>query len=185
MDIFRGAASRRITLYLTLRPDSGETLGSVLRATAIEKRTALYALDHLVEDRLVTKTDHRDGYPRYAFNRTHPLASDLTDLAIRTFGGRDDLLTRLLRDPAVSRAAIFGSFAAGTVHDTSDIDLLVVLDHESEGWWALSREIEDVGFAMLRPINLISYTEAQFRAGSDFLRETLARPLIVLKGSVA
>lgn len=183
MDLFRGKASRHIGLYLLLRPATGETLGTIVRATGLIEITTIKALNLMIAERLVTKSAKNDGYPRYAFNREHPLATDLYDLSVRTFGGRDDLLVRLMKAPSVTRAAIFGSFATGKVHDTSDIDLLVVAE-ESDEWRALRSAIEDLGFAIQRPINLMTYTEAQFRTGSTFLRETLARPLIILKGAL-
>jgi predicted nucleotidyltransferase len=184
MALFKGGASRKIALYLWLRPPAGETLGTLVKHTGIEGRTARYALDYLVGELIVNKTAQPDGFPRYAANRAHTLADDLRDLAIRTLGGSDSLVRSLVDHPDVSRVAVYGSFAKGAEHTASDIDLIVVMSRESDEVKELAWGITGLVVRIGRAVNVMTYTEAKFGADQDttFVKNLTSGPLIVLKG---
>ena len=75
--------------------------------------------------------------------------------------------------PDVSRIGYFGSYARGNWGVGSDLDVVIVLDHDSferrAARWDLSK--------LPVPVDLLVYTEAEWQAMSRFARfgETLAR----------
>ena len=181
MDLFRGEASRKVALYLFLRRGS-ETLGSVQRAAGLSKQTAIWALNHLVADSVVSKAGQPDGFPRYSANRDHPLAAELMEMAVLTMGGNDDLVRKLAGMDAVSAIAVFGGYAKGTFGPGSDIDLLVVETRPDPAAHAALSELEAAVLRMGIVLNPHIATEAALRDGSRFMDSVAGGALKPIKG---
>jgi predicted nucleotidyltransferase/biotin operon repressor len=114
-----------------------------------------------------------------------PLHAPLRELVARTLGIEPLLRERLAGVPGIEAAALFGSWAAGRITPTSDIDLLVVGEVDRD---RLLREVREVERAAGREINLTAYRPDEFarrrREGSGFLETVLARPLTPLVGDL-
>lgn len=123
---------------------------------------------------------------RYQAATDSPLHEPLVELLRRTLGVEPLLSERLAAVDGVETAAIFGSWAAGTATDGSDIDLLVIGDVDRDALLAAVRAVEDVA---AREIDVTAYRREEFdrrvEAGSGFLRTVLRGPLIELVGKVA
>jgi uncharacterized protein len=95
-----------------------------------------------------------------------------------------DLVERIKAAERVDKSLIFGSEAKGTADFNSDIDILVVLDHEnmprsfrerSANYLKISRAIRDI--EKKHPIDLLVYTRAELErikaSGNLFIRRVL------------
>jgi predicted nucleotidyltransferase len=92
---------------------------------------------------------------------------------------RDDIdayVTTLARTFAPERVVLFGSYARGTPHEDSDVDMLVVMDHDKK------KDVEqavtiDVQLRRKFPLDLIvrrpSEIKERLAMGDTFLRAIL------------
>lgn len=103
-------------------------------------------LDRLVEHGLVVAEPTNRGHV-YRLNRDHLL----TPAVLSAARARQELFKRLADsvtslDPSPLHASLFGSFARGDGDESSDIDLLIVLQqgqHVTPRWEAQMRDLED------------------------------------------
>lgn len=185
MALFRGDAGRRLGLALYLLP-AGATEPALTRATGMSRWTVISALKALVEDGVVTRTVPADGFHRYAANRAHPLAAELRDLALRTLGGNDALVLDAVRCPAITRLAVFGSYARGSEQAGSDLDILVVV--RERGDRAAAEAVNRLAGAVVAigvELAAQTVTEGELAAGSRFLDNVRRGAHVALKGDLA
>jgi predicted nucleotidyltransferase len=103
-------------------------------------------LDRLVEHGLVLADPTNRGHV-YSLNRDHLL----TPAVLSAARARQELFRRMADsvsalDPAPLHVSLFGSFARGDGDESSDIDLLIVLQegqHVTPRWEAQMRNLED------------------------------------------
>ncbi len=173
----------RVAALLYLDPSTRRSLGELTRSLdGLHRLTVIRALNDLVEQGYVTKTEGNP--PRYQPNQRHYLYEELRSIAIKTFGGFEDLAREIVDTPTIRYAAIYGSFARGDAGPTSDIDLLLVT--RDAGDPDVIRTVSDLAAAaqtLGREINPTIYGVEEFasRRDSSFLRNVLDGPLVVLK----
>lgn len=102
---------------------------------------------------------------------------------------QDSRVTRVLRERVaalgdeVEAAAIFGSAARGEADEKSDIDLLLVTTLPQLRAQAL---LKAAGRELGRPVNVLAYTPAAWRAasvgGDPVVQDILGHALVMLKG---
>jgi len=85
----------------------------------------------------------------------------------------------------VDRIILFGSYAAGSSTEDSDVDLLVVMDHEGKGW-QMATEIR--GCTRPRfPLDLLVRTAEQLRRrltmGDCFFKEITEKGMVLYEGT--
>lgn len=120
----------------------------------------------------------------YRANRACALFPELKSIAIKTWGLRGRVATAISGMEGIGAAFIFGSFAAGQAHPTSDVDVIVIgtVDYAvlSE---AMSRVSTDVG----RSVNAKLYRPAEWRRklaeNNHFLAAVASGPKLFLAGN--
>ena len=114
-----------------------------------------------------------------------PLLEPLTTLVERTLGLEPELRKRLGGLDGVEAAAIFGSWAAGTIGPRSDVDVLVIGEPDADELERAARAVERLAG---REVNLTLYDRADWAKrvadGSGFASTVLERPLIPLVGEI-
>lgn len=157
-----------------LRDRTGATPASLHREMARLERAGI------VEHDTVGRSN------RYRAATSSPLHEPLRSLLQRTLGVEPLLNERLTAIGGVEAAAIFGSWAAGSAEEGSDVDLLVVGDVDRGELLAAIRSVEEI---TAREIDVTAYGreeyERRLEEGSGFLRTVLRGPLIELVGKVA
>lgn len=120
----------------------------------------------------------------YRANPVCALFPELKSIAIKTWGLRGRVATAISGLEGVEAAFIFGSFAAGQAHPTSDVDVIVIgtIDYAvlSE---AMSRVSADVG----RSVNTKLYRPGEWgrklAENNHFLTSVASGPKLFLVGS--
>lgn len=120
----------------------------------------------------------------YRANPACGIFPELKSIAIKTWGLRGRVATAISGLEAIEAAFIFGSFAAGQAHPTSDVDVIVIgtVDYAvlSE---AMSRVSSDVG----RSVNAKLYRPAEWRRKlaeeNHFLTAVASGPKLFLVGN--
>ena len=120
----------------------------------------------------------------YGPSEDSPVVEDLRNIFLKTAGASAELRQVLERFPGVELGFIYGSYASGEAHASSDIDLMVVGDI-SEAKFAPA--VARVERRLKREVNYTAYTrhEVEKRLGKrgDFVNEVFRGPRIVLTGN--
>jgi predicted nucleotidyltransferase len=185
------SSSLRVAGLLFLNPEREYTLAALGNAVGDEigRRTLIRTLNDLVSDALVKKTSPRYGYPAYRANTRHFLYDELRGIAIKTLGGVGSIAEVIAADPNVEVAVIFGSHAAGSARNDSDIDLLLfVADPERDEIVDLLTALDRAGHVLGRAINPILMTRREWAdrmaRAEPFARRVSSEPVMPLKGEM-
>ncbi len=183
--LFPNQARRKALALLFMRPDEKMHLRELARQTQAAPGTLKKELDALCHVGLLT-SERVGNQVQFQANQGHPVFAELQALIRKTTGLADVLRQALLPlGEQVELAFVFGSMASGSAHAGSDVDLLVV----GNASFAQVVEATYAAQAQLgRDINpkVMSAAEwaAQQAAGHPFVQELLAKPQILLIGSL-
>ncbi len=119
----------------------------------------------------------------FSANSAHPLYPVLCDL-VQKSDGAEALLRSAFQDCNAGFVFISGSYARGTAHAESDIDLFIIGDC---GLREVTRRIHSVAGDLAQEVNPYVISEADFTARKDakdhFITEIMESPKIFLKGN--
>ncbi len=183
--LFPNRYRRQVLALLLMQPDQKMHLRELARQTQAAPGTLKKELDALCQVGLLT-SERVGNQVHFQANQGHPVFAELQAL-VRKTTGLADVLRRALQPlgEQVALALVFGSMASGSAHAGSDVDLLVV------GSASFAQVVEATYAAQTqlgRDINPKVMTPAEWAArraeGNAFVQELLARPHILLIGSL-
>jgi predicted nucleotidyltransferase len=182
LEVFASRAGAAILAETFGAPDRELYLRELVRLTGFAPRTIQLELNRLVATGLLT--DRRDGNRRYVrAAKSHPLYAPFREIVLKTSGIVPQLRIALV-DARVAFAFVFGSVAAGTAREQSDVDLLVVGTDGLRRVAGLLRVVQD---ALAREITPIVWTPAEYvqrrERGDRFLRRVLSEPRLMVIGA--
>ncbi len=178
-----GRVRSSVLSLLLCRSDTSMYFREIERSVGMGRGAVQRELDNLVQSGIVVR--HKQGNQvYYQANHKSPVFAELKSLMIKTTGVADVL--REVLKPFQSRiktAFIYGSFAKGTEHADSDLDVMVIGDLTfSEVVDALVLAQESIG----REINPSVYPVDEFvrkvSSGNHFLTSSVGEPKIFLIG---
>jgi len=119
----------------------------------------------------------------YSLNKNYPLYHELKSISYKTSGVEGSLREMMKKFHGITRALIYGSYAAGSEKKSSDIDVIVVGKYP-EGQF--TKEINKLESRLGREINFTAYTEEEYRKEAvkkgGFLNIVTKGKTIFLKG---
>ncbi len=132
---------------------------------------------------LITKR-RRGRQVFYQANQDAPVFPELRALLVKTTGIADVLRTALAPDAdRIDVAFIFGSMAAGTDDEHSDIDVMIIGDL---GLWDRSSSFLEVQLELGREVNPVFWPASRLREklaeGQPFARNLLREPKVFIVG---
>ena len=156
---FRSSVTKAVLGHFMLSPDSEMFVNEIARRFGLDSGNLARQLVRLEKEGLV-KSRWSGGQRYYSLNRDYPLIEEYRKISRKTFG-----LEVLLRDAlkpvaGITRAVIFGSYAADRMDASSDIDLLVVGEHAA---LALNTAVAGVQKKIDRPVHAISMSSAEYQ----------------------
>jgi predicted nucleotidyltransferase len=124
-----------------------------------------------------------EGKNRYfILNKKFPLLNEYRKIYEARFGVAESIRKELSEISGLKEAYIFGSFARGNFEAGSDIDLLVIGDHEHA---QISRRISSLEKRWHREINIIDFSIKEFiqkqKNKDPFLKNIFSGKLIRIK----
>lgn len=172
-------------LYVESTPDDRFTERQLARQIGIPPGSIHKALMTLVADQLVVREEVARG-PEYRAPFEDPRFKSL----ISFFRQESEIVTALKRAlkpfKSIEYACIFGSFASGTTHKDSDVDVLVLETSEDDRFQIISA-LSRVSDKIQREANPQFYPAEEFRSnasrGETVALSILSNPRIPLKGS--
>ncbi len=96
----------------------------------------------------------------YSLNTNFPLIKEYKTIILKTIGFEQILKTAMQKVSGIKKAIIFGSYAQDKMDSHSDIDLLVVGDHDTI---ELHKSIAQVQKSTQRDINIISMAVKEYK----------------------
>lgn len=171
-------------LYVQSPPESRFTERALARQVGIGSGSIHKVLTHLVDDQLVIREETARG-PEYRAPFEDPRLKALI-LFFRQESDVINALRRVLKPfKSIEYACVFGSFARGTTHKDSDVDVLVLESSEDERFQIISA-LSAVSDRIGREANPQFYSVEEFRglaaSGETIALSILGNPRISLKG---
>jgi predicted nucleotidyltransferase len=175
---------RSVLGLILLRPDESFHGREVARRTGLSAGTVTRELRLLAEVGLLER-EARGNQIAYRANRKSPVFDEVAGILRKTSGLADELARALQPlSGSIKVAFIFGSMAAGSQHESSDIDIIVIgaahfgtiVDALYPLQKVLGREINAKVFA-------VSEWRAKVKARSAFTTDVLRKPKIFLVGN--
>ena len=166
-----------------LHPDKAFYIREVERITGEDHRNVSRELQNLEGIGLLIS--YRQGNLRYFhLNRQFVLYNELRSMYLKTRGVAAVLKETLTRIDDIEISFIYGSFAAGTESEKSDIDLMVIGKLPLEDLLQRIREPEKI---LGREIQVSLYDPSEIitrlSQNDPFITEVLKNPKIVLTGN--
>jgi len=124
------------------------------------------------------KVKQRGNQSLYSLNQTFFLFNEYKGIVNKTYGIEHLIRQALQGIPGIKKAFIFGSYAKGTFDQFSDIDLLVVGDHDS---LTLSAAMSKIERGMGREISIVEIDTKEFaKPKKPFINQILSEKMIEL-----
>lgn len=177
-----GKAREAVIGLLFSDPDKALHVREVARRTGFSAPTVAREL-RLLEGAGVLVSVVSGSQRQYRPDPTCSLFAELQSIARKTWGIRGRIAATLDSLNGIDTAFVFGSYAAGSPHDASDVDLLVI---GSLDYAVLSEAMTSVSSDVGRPVNAKLYRPAEWARklgeGNSFVTSVNAGPKLFVVG---
>jgi predicted nucleotidyltransferase len=164
-------------------PDQALHVREIARRTGFSAPTVAREL-RLLEEAGVLMSAVSGRQVHYRPDPSCSLFPELRSIATKTWGIRGRIGTALERLTGIECAFIFGSFAAGSPHQASDVDLIVI---GSIDYAVLSEAMTSVSSDVGRAVHAKLYRPAEWgrklQEGNSFVTSVAAGPKLFLSGT--
>lgn len=182
--LFGKSAKAKVIQWLYVQNKETISAPALARSAGVATGSIHKTLTELVSDQLVVREISAAG-PVYRAPTEDPRLNGLFILLRQDSDLVADLSKVLAKHKSVVYACIFGSFAAGTTHKASDIDVLILCEGELKRL-SLLGDIGKVASKFNREINPEIYTVTEYQAlmenGNTFILNVIGNSFINLKG---
>ena len=156
---FRSNLTRAVVGHFMLSPDSEMFVNELARRFKLDSGNLARQLVRLEKEGLF-KSRLSGSQRYYSLNRDYPLLEEYRKIVLTTFGLEGLLRIALGPVAGISKAVIFGSYAADRMDAVSDVDLLVIGTHDV---MALNRAIAALQKKVDRLIHTVSMTDGEYQ----------------------
>jgi predicted nucleotidyltransferase len=159
----RSQVTRKILNLFLLNPHETLYTNELSRRLGLDKRNLvkkLHELDHIG----ILKCEKKGNLRFYGVNPEFPLYQEYRKIVLKTIGIEEKLKQIMRGTPGVKEAYIYGSYAQDAMSAHSDLDLLIVGNHEIK---ILQKKIILLQREINREINSVNMSEDEFRTRVD------------------
>lgn len=166
----RSKITIKILNYYFLNKEKANYINELARMLDVDPGNLFRKLKELEREGLFSS--ELRGQQRYFFlNKKYPFLAEYKKMYESKFGLVEILKDKLKKIPGLQEAYIFGSFAKGNFQEESDIDLLLVGNHEYEKIGPMISLLEK---RLKREINVVDFSKDEFlkrkKIGDDFIK---------------
>ena len=165
--------------YFILHEGTEMYVNDIARRFNLESGNLTRKLRELEKDGIL-KSRWQGAQRYYSLNTFFPLLKEYKKIITRTIGLEHKLRSALRDLSGIKEAFIFGSYAGDRMDPLSDIDVMVIGDHDTI---ELNKRIAGLQRSIDRPVNVISLTVEEYRKkkGKDlFFKSVQKKEKIVL-----
>ncbi len=173
----RSKITQNVLSYLFLHPGQTFYLNELARQLKVDSGNLTRKLNELATEG-VLQSEARGNLKYFGLNPKFPLLNEYRRIVQKTVGLEVMLKDVLEKVCGVKQAYLYGSYASNRMDSSSDIDVLVIGNHESI---PLQREIVKVQKVIGRDINCTGMTEKEFSRRRDrdpLLKSIFSKPII-------
>ncbi|MFA7255340.1 MAG: nucleotidyltransferase domain-containing protein [Candidatus Omnitrophota bacterium] len=145
--------------YLFLHENAELYVNEMARKFSLDDGNLSRKLKQLAQEGILKCRDSANSC-YYSLNHEYPLLKEYKGIVLKTIGVEQKLRDVLSGVKGIEQAFIFGSYAKGSMDAASDIDLLVVGEHDT---LALQKAVASVQKEMDREINVISMGLGEYK----------------------
>lgn len=173
--------TQKLLNFFFLNPEESLYVNELARKLFLDKRNLMKKVKELESDGLLI-SEEKGNLKLLKINREYPLYDEYRKIVLKTVGVEAQLKRIIVNITGVEKAIIFGSYAADKMEAHSDIDLLVVGDHDGIN---LQSKISILQRELDRIINLVNISSEDFnkrlKKKDPFLADILKRKHILIK----
>ena len=155
----RGKEAKAVLGYLFLHEEAELYVNEMARKFSLDDGNLSRKLKQLAQEGILKCRDSANAC-YYSLNRDYPLLKEYKGIVLKTIGLEQKLRDAFSEVKGIQEAYIFGSYAQSSMDAASDIDLLVVGEHDT---LALQKAIAVVQKKMDREINVISMGSREYK----------------------
>lgn len=155
----RSKVTKKLLNYFFINPDESLYVNELSRELKLDKRNLVKKIKDL-ETETILMSQARGNLKLYSINKSYPLYNEYKKIIMKTEGIEPWLKNKLKLIKGVREAYIYGSYAKDALEVHSDIDLLVIGNHNIV---SLQRELNKLQREIGREINVINMDEAEFK----------------------
>jgi predicted nucleotidyltransferase len=176
----RSRVTQKILNYFFLNPGASLHVNDLSRRFGLDKRNLVKKLRELEQIGLL-KSETKANLRLFSIDREFPLYNEYRKIVLKTVGIEERLRQIIKAIPGVREAYIYGSYARDRMGAHSDLDLLIIGDHEIH---AVQKEMNLLQREINREINSVNMSEEEFRrkreSNDPFLSGIFEKKLIKL-----
>ncbi len=159
----RSQVTRKLLNLFFLNPHKTLYVNELSRRLGLDKRNLVKKLHEL--DRIgILKSERRGNLRLYGVNPEFPLYQEYKKIVLKTIGVEEKLKQIMRETPGVREAHIYGSYARDAMGAHSDLDLLVVGNHDIK---TLQKKISLLQGEINREINSVNMNEDEYRKRTE------------------
>ncbi|MBI5299675.1 MAG: nucleotidyltransferase domain-containing protein [Deltaproteobacteria bacterium] len=156
----KSSTAKKILGYFFLHENESLFVNEMARFFKEDKRNLVRKLNEF-ETLGLFKIESRGNLKIYSLNKKFPLYKEYRNLVFKTLGIEVELRNILKQIAGIKRAFIYGSYAGNKFDDLSDIDLMVIGEHNIID---LQKEIAKLQKKIGREINLVNMDEEEIKS---------------------
>lgn len=173
----RSKITKAVLGYFFLHEQAEEYINELARKLSLDSGNLTRKLKEL-EAIGILMSSVRGKETYYSIHKEYPLLKEYKKIILKTIGFEAQLRQTLEKISGIKNAYIYGSYAQNQMNANSDIDVLVIGDHDT---LELQKKIATLQKSMDRDINVtqISLKESQKKEKTDsFYKGILKKPKI-------
>jgi len=155
----RSEITKKVLNYFFLNPSENLYVNELVRKLNLDKRNLVKKAKELEKEGIL-KSQSRGNLKLYTLNKEYSLYRELRKIFLKTFGVEEKIRKILEMTDGVKTAYLYGSYARDQMAVHSDIDLLVVGNHNIT---QLQRQLNRIQKEIDREINTVNMSPVDFK----------------------
>lgn len=155
----RSKLVRKLLNYFFINPQEKLYVNEVSKKLDLDKRNLVKKLRELEQEGIL-KSERRGNLKLYSVNRRYYLYKEYKSTILKTVGLEDRLRKIIQSTYGVREGYIYGSYVLGRMGIYSDVDLLVIGDHNI---LELQRKLNQLQKEINREINIVNMSTREFK----------------------
>jgi len=155
----RSELTKTLLNYFFINPHEELYINELSRKLNLDKRNLVKKLKELEKDGIL-RSQIRGNLKLYSINKKYPLYEEYKKIILKTIGVEEKLRKIVKEVVGIKEAYIYGSYAKNKMDIHSDIDLLIIGDHETI---LLQRKLNNLQKEIEREVNPVNMDERDYK----------------------
>lgn len=155
----KSEVTQKLLNYFFINPEESLYVNELARKLKVDKRNLSKKIAELEKEGLL-KSSSKGNLKLYSINQNYSLYDEYKNIILKTIGLENQLKKILKKTSGVKNAYLYGSYAQDKMESHSDIDLLVIGEHNS---LKLQKNINKLQKDIDREINVVNIDLKEFK----------------------